>query len=187
MEKKMTYSQLKMYLIEDIERGINTNLFSIFRHSHGSPSHNAVYLIRMAQFFNGRRPSLICKFYVNRLIKRYGIFINASTSIGKGLFIPHPNGIIIGKAVSIGDNCSIFQQVTIGGGNMGDSVKSNQPKIEDNCIFFAGSKVLGDIHLASYTTVGANAVLKTDTVEHGVYAGVPARLIKKENLDAEQN
>ncbi len=181
MAEKMKISELKSYLIADIAKNKKKGLFGLFRLGHSTPSCNAVYLIRMAQFFNSRRPSFICRHYTNKLVRRYGIFINASTKIGKGLFIPHPTGIVIGKACSLGDRCSIFQQVTIGGGNMGDSIKANQPNIGDDCIFFAGSKILGSIKVENGTVVGANSVLKQDTVKNGVYAGCPAKFIKENN------
>lgn len=76
----------------------------------------------------------------------------------------------------IGKNCSIYQNVTIGGANIGDAAKKQQPHIGDECTFFAGSMVLGNIFVSSNCVVGANSVLLEDA-SSGVYVGSPARLV----------
>jgi len=75
--------------------------------------------------------------------------------IGPGLFLPHPNGIIINPGASIGANASIFQQVTIGGAD-------KCPTIQDNCALFAGAKVFGGIVIGHDSKIGANAVVRVD-------------------------
>lgn len=141
-------------------------------------SKDAVFLLRKYQFYSSNKARLRAILTRNKLIHKYGIFVEPETSIGKGLKLLHPNGIIFGKRVKIGDNCKIFQQVTIGSKNNGDSLQGKQPSIGDNCTLFAGAKILGDICVASGTSVGANAVLMKSTEENSVYAGVPASRIK---------
>ena len=155
--------------------------FKAFLKSHFVCSYNAVLYIRKAQYYykKGFLRNLLSKYYVNKLISKYGIFIRPSYVIGSGLKLPHPNGIIIGTN-KIGKNCTIFQQVTIGSARMGDFKKGNQPIIGDNCIFFAGCKVLGSIGIADGTVVGANAVLTKDTEKNCTYVGVPAKKVIKE-------
>lgn len=141
-------------------------------------SKDAVFLIRKYQYLSHKHSNIRAIFARNKLVRKYGIFISANTTIGKGLVLPHPNGIVFGKCVSIGENCRIFQQVTIGSKNNDDSLKGNQPVIGDNCTLFAGAKIIGNISLSSGTNVGANSVLMQNTEENSVYAGVPARKIK---------
>lgn len=143
---------------------------------------NANYLLRKLQLLHADKSVLgfyRCRLVRARLIKRYGIYVNGNVEIGAGLQLPHPNGIIIGSGVTIGENCRIYQQVTIGGKNIGDSDHGRMPKIGNDCVLFAGCKVLGDIELADGTVVGANSVLTHSTESNSVYAGIPARRIDK--------
>ena len=134
------------------------------------------------QFFyskSGKLNRFLSSLFGILLIRRYGIFVAPDTEIGVGLRLPHPDGIIIGKCVEIGDNCTIFQQVTIGSSRPGDFSLGKQPKIGNNVWLFSGSKVLGDIKLANNTVVGANAVLLSDTQDGMHYVGVPAKATGK--------
>lgn len=73
---------------------------------------------------------------------------------------------------------TIYQQVTIGGKNIGDTKTGRIPEIEDGVVLFAGAKILGDVKIAKQTRVGANAVVLNDTEAGSVYAGIPAKRIK---------
>ena len=169
----ITRKQYKNFLNKEIH---TKNVFKIIN----NPSYHSIYLIRKAQYYYGKNVFLkiLSKKIVIHLQKTYGIFIHPETQIGIGLKLPHPNGIIIGKTVSIGENCTIYQQVTIGSSNIGDYKLGKQPKLKDDIVLFAGSKIIGDIVVESGTTVGANAVLTKNTEKKGIYAGVPAKLIK---------
>ena len=171
----MNRKKYKECLHVEIGRG-----FKAFLKARFICSFNAVFLIRKAQYHykKGVIRNLISKHYVNKLIKTYGIFIRPNYVIGSGLRLPHPNSIIIGSN-NIGKNCTIFQQVTIGSARMGDFKKQNQPTIGDDCIFFAGCKVLGNISVADGTIVGANAVVTKDTEKDGTYVGIPAHKVVK--------
>ncbi len=98
--------------------------------------------------------------------------------IGEGLKLPHPQGIIIGKGVKIGEDVTIYQQVTLGG--RGKATESNlavherYPHIGSHVILYAGCKVVGHIELADGTIIGANAVLNKSTETGQTYVGVPA-------------
>lgn len=169
----MTKLEYKNLLAKEIS--IN-NIFKI----KNIPSLYAVYLIRKSQYnyHKGKIGKIISKIYVNKLVKLYGIFIHPEVKIGAGLKLPHPNGIIIGKSVSIGKNCTIYQQVTIGSSNIGDYKIGKQPNIKNDVILFAGSKIIGDINIESGTIIGANAVVTKNSSENGIYAGIPAKLLK---------
>lgn len=122
----------------------------------------------------------MCKNYKRKLVHRYGLYCscNDNDSIGKGLFLPHPANIIIGAGAKIGEKCIIYQDVTLGARNIGSAKKGEYPTLENNCVLFAGSKVIGGIRLAENTVVGANAVVIKDTEAGGIYAGIPARRVK---------
>ena len=99
----------------------------------------------------------------------------STASIGPGLFIQHGFSTII-SAASIGENCWINQQVTIGYTN-----ESDCPVIKDNVAIYAGAKVLGSITVGSNVKVGANAVVLKDVPDNCTVAGVPARIVKTNN------
>lgn len=100
-----------------------------------------------------------------------GADIPINTRIGGGLLMPHPNGIVIHPDSSIGPNCLIFQQVTIGSRNGG------VPHIGGHVDFGAGAKVLGPITVGEHAVIGANAVVLTDVPAHASAVGIPARIL----------
>ena len=99
--------------------------------------------------------------------------IPINTTLGGGLLMPHPNGIVIHPGVTIGPNCLIFQQVTIGVAHGG------VPVIGGHVDFGAGAKVLGPIVVGDHCVIGANAVLLEDLPAGSIAVGVPARRIDR--------
>ncbi len=102
-----------------------------------------------------------------------GADIPLNCRIGGGLMLPHPNGIVIHPEASIGPNCLIFQQVTIGIGNGGF------PAIQGNVNIGAGAKVFGGIIVGAHAKIGANAVVLCDVPEGATAIGVPAKVIER--------
>lgn len=102
------------------------------------------------------------------------LFLDAF-EIGGGLYIQHGFATMI-AAKSIGENCWINQQVTVGYNGQGEA-----PVIGDWVMITCGAKVLGDIHIGNHVTVGANAVVIRDVPDHCVVGGVPAKIIKQHN------
>lgn len=98
--------------------------------------------------------------------------IPLGSHIGGGLFLPHPNGIVIHPAAEIGPNCLIFQQVTIGaiGGREG------LPVIGGHVDIGAGARILGPVRIGAHAVIGANAVVTHDVPEGMVAIGIPARV-----------
>lgn len=171
------YRQLIKIEVFENNKGVRRKFFLKYLNA----STNAVYLIRRMQYLGGKKDK-ISKFFSAlcgyKLISKYGIFVYPENKIGNGLKIPHPNGIIIGKCVEIGQNCTIFQQVTIGSSKPGDYKKGMQPKIGNDVWLFSGSKIIGAITVADKSVVGANAVLTQDTEKNTTYIGVPAKPLK---------
>ncbi len=100
----------------------------------------------------------------------------------KNTRIPHPVGIIIGSKVTIGNNCTIHQNATIGLKHSGlrgnDFPASNYPTIGNNVIIGAGAVILGSINIGDNAIIGANAVVIHDVPANAVVAGAPAKIIK---------
>ncbi len=109
-----------------------------------------------------------------------GADIPINTKIGGGLLIPHPNGIVIHPSVTIGPNCLILQQVTLGSNETGDT-----PIIEGQVDIGAGAKLIGNIRVGKHAKIGANAVVLTDVPAYATAVGVPARIILKKTFTSE--
>jgi serine O-acetyltransferase len=106
-----------------------------------------------------------------------GVEIHPAVVIGKGFFIDHGMGVVIGETAKIGDNVTLFQGVTLGGVSM-DRGAIRHPQLGDDVVVGAGAKVLGAITLANGARVGANAVV-VKSVEEGVtVVGIPAQPVK---------
>ena len=107
-----------------------------------------------------------------------GIEIHAGARIGRGLFIDHGTGVVIGETSVIGDNVTLFQGVTLGG--TGKQKGKRHPTLGDNVVIGGGACVLGDIHVGSNVAVGANAVVVRDVPANSTVVGVPGRIAARE-------
>ena len=96
---------------------------------------------------------------------------------GKGLFIDHGMGVVIGETTEIGDNCTIYQGVTLGG--TGKDVGKRHPTIGDNVMIGAGAKVLGPVHIGSDSKIASNAVVIHDVPKDSTAVGIPAKVVRR--------
>lgn len=104
-----------------------------------------------------------------------GADIPLATSIGGGLMLPHPNGVVIHPMTTIGPNCMIFQQVTLGTNREGGG---HVPRVGGHVDIGPGARILGAVVLGDHAVVGANAVVLRDVPEGRVAVGVPARILE---------
>lgn len=134
----------------------------------------ALIYIRLGQWFRRRGYRFLARRMARGLRRDFGCFVQFDAEIGPGLRLPHPNGIVIGQGVRIGANCTIYQQVTLGGARVGDWKSDRYPDVGDGVVLFAGAKLVGDIRIGDGATVGANAVVLRDVPPGHVATGVPA-------------
>lgn len=106
-----------------------------------------------------------------------GIEIHPGATIGKGLFIDHGSGVVIGETAEIGDNCTLYQGVTLGG--TGKDTGKRHPTLGDNVMCGAGSKVLGPFTVGDNSKVAANAVVLKEIPPDCTAVGIPARVVKR--------
>ena len=105
----------------------------------------------------------------------FGVDINPATRMGRGIMLDHGTGIVIGETAVVGDNCSILQNVTLGGN--GKDTGDRHPKIGKNVLLAAGAKVLGNIRIGDCSKVAAGSVVLQDVPANKTVAGVPARIV----------
>ena len=109
-----------------------------------------------------------------------GIEIHPGAKIGKGLVIDHGTGVVIGETAEIGDNCTIYQGVTLGG--TGKDIGKRHPTLGNNVLVGAGAKVLGPFYIGDNSKIAANAVVLKEIPENSTAVGMPAKVVRKEGV-----
>lgn len=138
---------------------------------------HALAFHRMANALRKARVPFVPRFLSQFAKWITGIEIHPGATIGKGFFIDHGMGVVIGETSVVGDNVTLFQGVTLGG--TGKEKGKRHPTIGDNVVVGAGAKVLGNIKIGNNVMVGANAVVLRDVPDDSTVVGVPGRIAKK--------
>ena len=105
-----------------------------------------------------------------------GVEIHPGATIGKGLFIDHGMGVVIGETAEIGDYCTLYPGVTLGGTGKGKGKR--HPTLGSHIMIGSGAKVLGPITIGDHAKVGANALVLIDVPSYATAVGVPARVVR---------
>lgn len=138
----------------------------------------AVTLHRVAHFIRSLGvpflPRLISQ--ISRLLT--GVEIHPGAQIGKGFFIDHGSGVVIGETAEIGENVLIYHQVTLGNANLTSSGKRH-PTVGSNVVIGAGAKLVGPVVIGDYSVIGAGSIVTKDVPTHSVVVGNPGRVIKR--------
>lgn len=121
-------------------------------------------------------------YFIARLISQFarfltGVEIHPGAQIGERLFIDHGMGIVIGETAEIGNDCTIYHQVTLGG--TGKDKNKRHPTIGNNVMIGAGAKILGPIHIRDNVKIGAGAVILKEAEENTTVVGVPGKAVNK--------
>ena len=115
---------------------------------------------------------------INRTIT--GIEIHPGAKIGKKVFIDHGMGVVIGETAQIGDNCLLYQGVTLGG--TGKSHGKRHPTLKENVVVGAGAKVLGSITIGANTRIGAGSVVVRSVQGNSTVVGIPGRVVHQSGV-----
>ena len=172
---------LILRLIDDIKAVLNrdpaaTNSLEVFLLY---PGIHSIIIHRISHWLFLRGMRFLARLFssVNRFVT--GIDIHPGAKIGKGLFIDHGMGVVIGETVEIGDNVTIYQGATLGG--TGKDVGKRHPTIGNNVVISCGAKVLGPIHIGDNSKIGAGAVVLENVPPNCTVVGVPGKIVKKDN------
>ncbi|MDD6155908.1 MAG: serine O-acetyltransferase [Lachnospiraceae bacterium] len=120
------------------------------------------------------------RFISQRAARRTGIEIHPGAEIGKGFFIDHGSGVIIGETTIIGDNCTLYQGVTLGG--TGKEHGKRHPTLGNNVMVSAGAKILGSFKIGDNSKIGAGSVVLEEVPPNSTVVGVPGRVVKRDNV-----
>ena len=124
-------------------------------------------------YFSARAISQAARFFT-------GIEIHPGATIGKGLVIDHGMGLVIGETTVIGDNCTLYQGVTLGG--TGKDKGKRHPTLGNNVMVGAGAKVLGPFTIGDNVKIAANAVVLKEIPENATAVGIPAKVVRREGV-----
>ena len=136
----------------------------------------AVRSHRKANWCYRHNLKFLARWISQRSRKKTGIEIHPGAQIGRGLFIDHGMGVVIGETTQIGDNCTLYQGVTLGG--TGKDTGKRHPTLGDNVLIGAGAKVLGPFTVGDNARVAAGAVVLDAVPEGATAVGVPARVVR---------
>lgn len=140
--------------------------------------YRAIVLIRI---YLQRDKGILKKIIRKKLALKYSIELGINPKIGKNLRLPHIQNIIIGNEVVIGNNCILYQDVTLGQKHKGIKGYGEEPILKDNVVVFAGAKIFGKIEIGNNSSIGANAVVFKDVPDNSLAVGVPAKVIEGKN------
>ncbi len=146
---------------------------------------HAVVLHRMAHWLFRHHMKCIARALsqINRFFT--GIEIHPGAKIGRRLFIDHGMGLVIGETAEIGDDCTLYHGVTLGG--TGKDKGKRHPTLGNNVLIGAGAKILGPFKVGDYAMIGANSVVLHEVPAEATVVGVPGRVIKHEGRPIRHN
>ncbi len=144
------------------------------------PGFHAIFFHRISHALYKRGVPFIPRL-LSHIVRIFtGIEIHPAAKIGPGFFIDHGMGVVIGETTEIGENCLLYQGVTLGG--TGKETGKRHPTLGNNVVVGAGAKVLGAIRIGDYVKIGANAVVLRPVPDYSIVVGVPGRVIKRKVL-----
>ena len=149
------------------------------------PSFKVMLHYRLAHKLYLKKHYFFARWISQRAVRKTGIEIHPGATIGKGLFIDHGSGVIIGETAILGDNITLYQGVTLGG--TGKEVGKRHPTLEDNVMISAGAKIIGSFTIGENSKVGAGSVVLKEVPPNCTVVGVPGHIVKKDNISIPRN
>jgi len=144
------------------------------------PSFKAIIRYRVAHHLYKNKHYFLARWYSQRTARKTGIEIHPGATIGKGLFIDHGIGVVIGETAIVGDNVTLYQGVTLGG--TGKEQGKRHPTIGNNVMISAGAKIIGSFTVGENSKIGAGSVVLSEVPPNSTVVGVPGRVVKRDNI-----
>lgn len=140
------------------------------------PGFKALLYYRIAHYLYIRKKYFLARWISQHAARKTGIEIHPGAVIGKGCFIDHGNGVVIGETAVLGNNITLYQGVTLGG--TGKERGKRHPSLQDNVMVGAGVRILGAVTIGRNSKIGAGSVVVNDIPENCTVVGIPGRVIK---------
>lgn len=137
----------------------------------------AVRAYRRAHWFFNHNMKFLARWISQRCVRKTNIEIHPGATIGRRLFIDHGTGVVIGETTIIGDDCTIYQGVTLGG--TGKDKGKRHPTLGNHVMVGSGGKVLGPITIGNNVRIAAGAVVLSEIPDDCTAVGVPARVVRR--------
>ena len=169
----ISYIREEIQVVRERDPAIKSNL-EVFLY----PSFRVILRYRLAHKLYLKKHYFLARWISQRAARKTGIEIHPGATIGKGLFIDHGSGVIIGETTVIGDNVTLYQGVTLGG--TGKEHGKRHPTLEDNVMVSAGAKILGSFTIGENSKIGAGSVVLEEVSPNCTVVGVPGRIVRKE-------
>ena len=167
----ISYIKEEIQVIRERDPAIKSNM-EVFLY----PSFKAILCYRVAHKLYLKKHYFLARWVSQRAVRKTGIEIHPGATIGRGLFIDHGSGVIIGETAELGDNVTLYQGVTLGG--TGKEQGKRHPTLKDNVMVSAGAKVLGSFTIGENSKIGAGSVVLKEVPPNCTVVGVPGRIVK---------
>ena len=168
----LSYVREEINVIRERDPAIKSNL-EVFLY----PSFKVILSYRVAHHLYRKKHFFLARWISQKAARKTGIEIHPGARIGKGLFIDHGSGVIIGETAIIGNNVTLYQGVTLGG--TGKEKGKRHPTLKDNVMVSAGAKVIGSFTVGENSKIGAGSVVLNEVPPNCTVVGVPGRIVKR--------
>ena len=171
----ISYIKEEIEVIRERDPAIKSNM-EVFLY----PTFHAILKYRIAHKLYQNGHYFWARWISQRTARKTGIEIHPGATIGKGLFIDHGTGVVIGETAVLGDNVTLYQGVTLGG--TGKEQGKRHPTLEDNVMVSAGAKILGSFTIGENSKIGAGSVVLGPVPANCTVVGIPGRIVKKDSI-----
>ncbi|MCL2864288.1 MAG: serine O-acetyltransferase [Lachnospiraceae bacterium] len=168
----LSYINEEIQVIRERDPAIKLNLEVLLY-----PGFKAIMSYRLAHRLYKKRFYFLARWISQRTARTTGIEIHPGARIGRGLFIDHGSGVVIGETAIIGNNVTLYQGVTLGG--TGKEKGKRHPTLQDNVMVSAGAKILGSFTIGRNSKIGAGSVVLEEVPPNCTVVGVPGRIVKR--------
>ena len=167
----ISYVKEEIQVVRERDPAIKSNM-EVFLYS----SFKAILHYRIAHKLYLKKHYFLSRWVSQRAVRKTGIEIHPAAKIGRGLFIDHGTGVVIGETAEVGDNCTLYQGVTLGG--TGKDKGKRHPTLGNNVMVGSGAKILGPFKIGNNVKIAANAVVLEAIPDDCTAVGVPARVAR---------